>query len=244
MANYSVLLETLDCKILEKDTGNNSEIYFNYIIDNGSVKRFPLSGNFSINKGNVWDINLQLSFNSKLVVVLIEVDSLSGENDLGIITINNSLCSGKGSFANKNKGYYYELTFCLLPLFSVELANLECLKNTTCEEGFSNIYLKYKIDNGKELRYPTTGNLTSEKGECCYLGLNLQFYDKIYIYLMESVAPTHKVLGMIQLNSSILNGFQHFTNENADWDFKIIYFGLNHAVNAIKPVSAKELVFL
>jgi hypothetical protein len=242
MANYSVLIERLDCKILEKEAGSSSELFLNYIVDDGTVSRFPLCGTFKLKRSEVWDINLQLSFNSKLVIVLVEIDSLSGENDLGIISINGSHGSGKGSFANKNLGYFFELTYSLHPLFSVELANLECMKKTAREEIPKHVYLKYKIDKEHELRYPTSGTLLAEEGECCYLGLNLQFYDKVFIYLIESSSPKHKVLGMVQLNKTILSGFQHFTNENSNWDFKIIYFGLNPSISPKKSVNMHEVV--
>jgi hypothetical protein len=44
MTNYSVILETIDCKINDKSSEDTHEIHFNYIIDNGEVNCYPLSG--------------------------------------------------------------------------------------------------------------------------------------------------------------------------------------------------------
>lgn len=242
METYSVVMESLCCNGNREDVADSSEIYLNYIIDDGEVQRFPIYGNYKLKKGEDWKINLQLSYHSKIVFVLVQKEGSEIENDLGILTINNHVKSKKGLFTNKNKDCTYELSYQLLPLYSVELANLECCRSEA-EEGYCNeIYFNYKIDNGEEQRYPTSGNYLIKQGDCCYVGLNLKFSNEVFICLKENSSLIEKNLGTIQLNPTILEGYQHFTNENEEWDYKIIYFRLNRLVSFKNIAEKQELV--
>jgi hypothetical protein len=191
-------------------------------------------------KGYAWNIDLHLSFKSKIIIALVESDSLLGDKDLGVTTINSSFLTKKVSFSNRGNSCNYELSYCQTPFYSVELANLECINNNDIKGSISKLYFKYKLDNGEELRYPTCGNHIVQQGESCYIGLNLQFTERAFISLIDSSSQSDKNLGVIQLNGTIFDGYQHFCNDNEDWDYKIIYFRLNRVTAQKKQTEKHE----
>jgi hypothetical protein len=121
MANYSIKLDTLECKTRAKGT----EVYLHYIIDDGELQRFPLCGNHSMKKGDIWSLDLHLEFNNKIIIALEEGNPLEEGNDIGIITIKSPLLSGKRSFTNKNKDWDYQLSYFQTALCTVDFANFE-----------------------------------------------------------------------------------------------------------------------
>ncbi|NET42485.1 hypothetical protein [Okeania sp. SIO2B3] len=77
----SIFLESIEAVQISNTFGHD-EVYIEYIIDQGRPKKYPSKGNYEMQNGDVWPINLPLSFKDSLVISLYEHDPI-GTDSLG-----------------------------------------------------------------------------------------------------------------------------------------------------------------
>lgn len=106
MAATNIELEIIKC--INTSEPGSDEVYIRYSEDGGLNKRYPDSGYHSLSDGEVWEVNLPLSFKESVVVSLHDNDS--GNDDfLGSHTYYPGDPQPEGVKVDNPNGAIYEL---------------------------------------------------------------------------------------------------------------------------------------
>lgn len=102
----NIILQTVTC-VSTSESGSD-EVYIKYSEDGGRENRFPSSNYHSMSKGDVWDVNLPLSFKETAVVSLYDND-LGHDEFLGSYTYHSNDPQPETVTASNTNGAVYHL---------------------------------------------------------------------------------------------------------------------------------------